>query len=204
MISFRLTLEEIPPRMLDWLKECGTTLLVQEHGNRQHYHGFADWHIETYRTKFKREFEGGNKVWSIKKCDTDYVKYLRYICKGSDRDTLPLVIFNVGHNTSELHSEYWLHNVDYINRTAQKNRAHNLIEQIWQDINSELENTLSGRQIAARIFRWYMENNKRLPPGFSMQSMAMTFLARVNDRYEGPDRLSDTDMISRLYPNIQF
>lgn len=206
-IAFRITLDTLDSEFLKWLTDNGTTLLVKENGLQCgiHFHGYAVANINGYRTRFKRALSGGNKVWSIKKCDDKNVTgYLRYICKGPEQGTMPTVILSEGHDTETLHYEYWTLNTQYKERANKKRKAENVLEDVWNDIKDELGFTVSGQQIASRIFRWYIDNNRRLPTGFAMQSMAMTYAARINDNYYGPEKLTDNEMISRLYPNINF
>lgn len=158
MICFRITKDVVPDNVLNYLISKGLLLLVQEVGEEMghiHFHGMLDMPRKTLSDFFRKNFEGGNKVWSVKEC-TDVDGWLRYCCKGTSRGMMPDIRYNVGHDTVSYHNAYWDINKELKKPENRKRKAESVLEEIWEDIKEELGTCVSGRVIASVIFRWYM------------------------------------------------
>lgn len=199
-------MEEIPDNVINYLISKNLQLLVKEVGeetHKEHYHGMIDMPRKTLYDFFRKNFTGGNKVWSVKEC-TDIDGWIRYCCKGQQRGVLPDIRYNVGHDVDAVHNAYWDVNDELKQPAVKRKRAVNLLEEIWEDIKEELGTCISGRVIASIVYRWYLKKQKRLPTSFAMHSMCMTYAARVNDMNVGIYQLTDTEMCAKLYPNVEF
>lgn len=79
----------------------------------------------------------GNKCYSLKACDDDHEAYIRYICKGSSRDSPPTIWTHQGLEFSReaiaaAHLAYYV-NQDAVRENAVKRRkveSGNIVEQI--------------------------------------------------------------------------
>lgn len=205
-ISFRLTLTDVPEHLMSYMIQRGLTLLVKERGSeteKDHFHGYIEMNLKTFRDYLRVKIGGGNTVYSVKEC-FDVAGYLRYCCKGESKDIGPDIRYNVGHDIEKLHEEYWNVNAELKVKANKKRKAENVLEEVWEAIKGDLGHSVSGTQCAQLIVRWHLDNNRRLPAGFAMQTMCMTYVARSNDRLTGPDKLTDAELVARLYPNINF
>lgn len=205
----------IPSELFDWLKTHGLMYVVREFGEKcgEHYHLLIHANANTIRTKFKRawnreEYDGqlpgkGNAKWSIKKCD-DEAGYKRYMSKGASKDEQPDVVYSVGIDSAMYHEDYWKINAELSAKSTRKRKAATIMDEIWGDLREDIGFSTDGTLIAAKILRWYLSKGLRVPNEFSMKTMTMTFVCRVNDSMSGCDKLSDVELIRRLYPSVSF
>ena len=112
LIALRITMDEIPEDLWNYLKMKGCRLAAREgDGSKQafHYHMYLEGNLETVRKYLRRKYKGGNKLYSIATVRFPY-DYMRYICKGEGRDSEPTIMVNDGYDTHSLHNEYWSRN----------------------------------------------------------------------------------------------
>lgn len=195
---------DLPKGFLPWSVEKGLLLMVRENGEQCgiHYHLIFEGNINVVRCYLKRHIPGGNASWSVKLLD-DVEGFKRYCCKGADNATQPDVIFNIGIDTSEYHARYWEINQE-LKSAVKKKKNSSPLEQIWEDLEGAIGASTSGVYIASLILRWHLDRKKRVPNSFNMSSMVQTFICRSNDRLDGVDKMSDVDLVRRLYPNINY
>lgn len=195
---------ELPKGFIPWSVAKGLLLMVREIGENgaPHYHTIFEGTMNAIRCYCKRNIPGGNASWSCKLLD-DVEGFKRYCCKGVDVDTLPEVIYNIGIDVSEYHQAYWKVNAE-LKAAVKKKKPENVLEQIWGDLQESIGGSTDGVTIASLILRWHIDRSKRVPNSFNMCSMVQTFICRSNERLEGVDKMSDIELVRRLYPNINY
>lgn len=206
---------EIPKDLFDWLKDHGLVYVVREFGEKcgEHYHLLIHGNANTIRWKFKKAyprelFDGqlpssGNAKWSVKKCD-DEAGYKRYMSKGASKDEQPDVVYSIGVDSAMYHEDYWKINEELTAKSNRKRKAATMLDEIWADLRDEIGFSTDGTLIGSKILRWYLKKGLRVPNEFSMKTMCMTFVCRVNDTMSGCDKLSDVELLRRLYPSVNF
>ena len=206
-ISFRLTQEVIPEEHLNYFKMKGLKLACQEGDGKEqsfHYHMYFEGNLNTLRQYVKRNFPGGNAVYSIKKCDDLFVNYLRYICKGESRDGEPRMLFSDGYDIQKLHDEYWdaqdEFRADLKKTLGKRKRVKNVLEECWERIEGTCTESSTQTAIGAEIIQWYLDQGMRLPTTFAMSSMINTYVARLNR--QAVHGVSAIDLFRRLYPTL--
>lgn len=202
-LCIRFTGDMLPVGMFAYLREHGLLLLVKEkgsNGDNPHFQGILQANMNTVRCYLKKHVPGGNAVWSLKKCPTpgDFAKYLSKEIKTGGE-----VIYNEGYDMDALNLE-WHETAAQIAAKSKKRKHENVTDAIYEDIKEDIGETLDGRTIASSILRWHITNGKRVPNSFNMQTLTMTYVCRQNETYEGVDKLSDIELVARLYPQINF
>lgn len=196
---FRIT-DKIPEGFLPGLRRSNELLLVVrefgKEGDNLHYHGLCNARINSLRTFFKRNLEGGNKRWSVKKTDGNAESCFRYLCKGADEDTPPDIVFStVDHD--KYHQEYYECREEYVSELRKKRRKLNVLEDCWTDIKDKI--STDEIDIGAAICEWYGEQGKRFPARFAMQTMVTTYLWRKESEIQTSDKMSSRDFYLRYY-----
>lgn len=88
-------------------------------GENPHVHAifYSEKTLAALRKAFQRAFpaKNGNAAYSLKACDEEFSGYINYMCKGADRDTLPVVELRQGleYTDDEIeaaHDRYWVNN----------------------------------------------------------------------------------------------
>lgn len=204
-LCLRISRDVLPVGLMTYLIENGLHLLVKEKGSsgdNPHFQGIIKTKVNSIRTYFKRIFEGGNKDWSVKKCP-EPGRFAQYLSK--ELLTGGEVIYNEGYDMKALNIAYHEEAVQ-VKSSTKKRRIDNVTEEIWADkkFRDTVGCSTDGRVIAAGILRWHIDAGRRVPNSFNMQTLAMTYVVRNNDLSNIHDRLSDVEMVSRLYPNINF
>lgn len=203
-ITVRYTVDVIPDEHLTWFKMNGLRLAVKEGGEdkKDHFHFYVEGVINTWRTYFKRHIGGGNAVYAIKKCDEDYIGYLRYICKGENGGE-PKVLFSDGYDIKKLHDEF-IEVGKEMKAAAQLNkkrkRPTNVLEECWEYVQEKCTCSSTQTVIIATIMDWYYEHRMRLPNNASMSTMCNTYIQWFNKSSLLP--LSSEDLARRLYPTL--
>ena len=135
------------------------------------------------------------------------LKVLLIICAKEPREEEPDILYNVGILTDGRHTVWWLKH-DEIQESKcneRKRKTENLLEECYHDIVDKLkEGSPNAWNICALVLRWYLDKNKRVPSSFAMQTMVMTYYCRLNEEMNEIDRLTDSELVNRLYPNVQF
>lgn len=199
----RVTGDMLPVGLFAYLREKGLLLLVKElgaDGDNPHFQGIVNGNLNTVRQYFKKHVPGGNAAWSIKKCP-DPGRFAQYLAK--DLNTTGTVIYSDGYDMTALNVAYH-EEAAQVKASNKRKRVENVLEQCWEDVQSSIGCSNDGRVLAAAILRWHLDNGRRVPNAFSMQTMAMTYVCRQNDKCEGTDKLSDVELVARLYPQINF
>lgn len=104
-----------------WIKQWDSYLMVYEEAGDENPHVHAIIHtsqtLKQLRNSFTYKFKEhtGNKAYSLKKCDDDFEAYIRYICKGKDKDSQPVVLAKCGLKYDDEvikagHEMYWVNN----------------------------------------------------------------------------------------------
>lgn len=83
--------------------------------------------LKAVRSAFCREFPEsvGNKSYSLKPCDDDFQAYIRYICKGVDKDTPPVIWCHNGllytpEAIADAHAKFYVNRAAIIEDRARK------------------------------------------------------------------------------------
>lgn len=203
--AVRITGDDLSDELRLYLISKNVLILCKEVGKEghAHFHCVIQMNENTLRNRLRNEFTGpgGSRMWALSKVH-DLEGALRYCVKGETRGVYNLQYSVIDHE--RYHQAYWDINDECRKPENKKRRATTVLEECWEDIRDGLGNTLSGLEIAAAVFRWYNKKNMRLPSGFAMNTMCMTYAARINDANHSGDKLSDKAMCARLYPMIQF
>lgn len=208
-VAMRLTMGEIPEVHFNYFKTKGLKLVCKESADDEvpndHFHLFFEvTTINSLRMYCKKNFQGGNAVWSIKKCDDNFVDYLKYICKGTSKNDEPKIVLSDGYNIKELHDQYWERNAELKEavRSIKRKRVHNVLEECWDYIQDECTESSDGTSIGAAICKFYHEHRLRFPVSHAMSSMINTYLYRFNCQAIVP--IDNRDFFRRMYPNLQY
>lgn len=120
---------------------------------------------QALRSSFVRGCPGvsGNKSYSLKKCDDDVDAYIRYICKGHDSTTPPLIWFRQGLDYTEeviasAHGQYWVNNAALVANAKKRQKVDggNVVEQIEKICKSRGYKSHERKEIAGvylEVFR---------------------------------------------------
>lgn len=167
-------------------------LIVQEHVNNEnkHYHFYAEYqNAPSLRNMLSRKLniKGKNRI-NIKESDSDFDKYITYICKGNSITEQPIVIYN---NTTidieEQHQLYYDNQKDYKdNKKKDRTTIYQDIEilineyiQTLEDINYDIDPV----RITKIILDYYKTNNKTLVKHY-ISTLVETFVTRHSTHYE--------------------
>jgi len=113
--------ESFRSEIAEWMRKWDAYLVVFEEADGENPHVHAIIHtvqtIKQVRNAFTYKFKShsGNACYSIKKCDDDFEAYIRYMCKGANKDTEPVVIAKCGLKYDDQvikdgHAQYWVNN----------------------------------------------------------------------------------------------
>lgn len=130
-VRFDLTDEFTDVHARQWMAaNCESYYMVREGGNvNPHVHGYGVCSkvLASLRQSARRAVgAGGNRAYSLKICDPDVAGYHRYLCKGSNRDTLPQIVCRQGIAFTDewfknQHDSYWINNAEVVaNRHKRK------------------------------------------------------------------------------------
>lgn len=177
-------------------------LLVRETGSateKPHLHGVLRTHVNVLRNVLRREFGlKGNQDYSVKKIketEEDLRKTMRYCCKGESKESAPDVLFAApGVDVKCLQTEYY-----QFRRSDQSKTSSTVLMDCYEGIRSVSTDPSS---LGISIYRWYVDQKKRLPSSFNMSSMMITYAAWNNESAPKETKLSDADMFRRCYPNL--
>lgn len=205
-IAVRYTVECIPQDHFNWFKMKGLQLAVRE-GNGEdkeyHFHLYVEGNLNGWRTYFKRNIGGGNPTFSIKKCQEDYVGYLRYLCKGDPVGTEPFVVFSNGYDIKKLQEEFIAVGKEMrvaARLNSKRKRPTNVLDECWEYVQENCSSGSSQTAIGVTIMNWYYSHRMRLPNNASMSTMINTYMQWFNKTSLTP--MNDFDMFRRLYPNL--
>ena len=62
----------------------------------------------------------------------------------------------------------------------------------------------SAEKVCSVIIRWYLDQQLRLPTSFAMETMVVTYRARLNDLQDDNRKLSDREMATALYGKVLY
>lgn len=223
--SIRITIDEIPTIVKNTLlQKYGLTLLVREMGaetQKLHYHGLltTDKSCATIRQYIKRQFSGNN-MYSLK-IVKEVNGWINYLCKEDPVD----VVINIGHDIAKHHRQYLLHQEEKKEFIKEKKERMASLEDIYNDVKSILVNDplyqrpmycydhehqkdyidTQFSKIGAAIIRHYVNNKKRLPTSFNMETMIITFQAWINEEKDDEDERKHDDIqtFQYLYPKLE-
>lgn len=120
--------EDIREKVVKYVSDTqGSVFLVREYmAARPHYQAYirCEVKLDALRKRFKNQFPEikGNKFYSLAVV-TKPTEYLRYLCKGSDKDSLPDVVHHCGLVQLDIPSEhklYWEANECLKNKSRTK------------------------------------------------------------------------------------
>lgn len=148
-----------------WLSRFESFFVVREGVSNPHVHMWlsGDKEYAAVRKDIQRSFAGaGNGFYSLKRCDSDYVDYYRYMCKGEEQGSLPDVCFRQGllftdEWVQEKHDEYWEFNASIV---CARGSAENVVSYVEREAKRlKLDGT--NREEVARIYvKHYVEKRK--------------------------------------------
>lgn len=202
-ILLRITGDMLPVGMFAYLKENGLLFLVKELGKdgvNPHFQGIIRMNKNSLRTKLKRT-DLTSREWSVKETD-NVERSVQYLCK--ELQTGGQVIYNEGFDTERLSRAYHEEAVQHA-ASKKRKRGENVLELCYDDIKKEIGHSTDGRVIGAEVLRWHIENGRRAPNAFSMQTLINTYVCYQNNKLDGSiDKLSYMELLSRLYPNVNY
>jgi len=110
-------------------KHCEAWIVAyEEAGDNKHIHAIIDSHKKDKDLRNALRLLGtGNRSYSLKQCTDDYVDYIRYICKGVDKDQPPVIWTYQGLDYSEevireAHDKYWVTNEAYKENASKRRK----------------------------------------------------------------------------------
>lgn len=205
-IAARYTVETISQDHLNWFKMKGLKLAVREGNGKDkeyHYHMYIEGNLNVWRLYFKRHIGGGNAVFSIKKCQDDYVGYLRYMCKGEPEGSEPCVLFSDGYDIKKLQEEFVAvgkEMKDAAKLNSKRKRPTNVLDECWEYVQENCTCSSTQTGIGVAIMKWYYSHRMRLPNTASMSTMINTYIQWFNETAITP--IPDDDLFRRLYPTL--
>lgn len=123
--------ESFRKRISDWCSKVADGFIVayEVEGENRHIHAILDSskEIKKLRSDFTRSFPEcvGNKGYSLKECDDNYDAYIRYICKGVNKDIGPVIWCHQGlmygrSEIDEAHQKYWVNNESLVENAKKR------------------------------------------------------------------------------------
>lgn len=160
-------------KLSEWLSDRGDAFIVayEEAGDNKHVHIILDSRhaIKAVRSSFVRTFPlvTGNKGYSLKRCDDDWAAYIRYICKGVDKDTPPVIWIRQGlHYTDEViaesHAKYWVNNAAIKENAAKRVKVEGatIVEQLERICKEKKYKAYERKEIALEYMRLFRDARK--------------------------------------------
>lgn len=149
-------------------------LVCREQAAEDHCHiyGRGALKLKGLQASFKKFFpdHGGNAGHSIKQCDSQVYDYLKYICKGSNQDTPPIIVSKQGIDftdeyVAELHAAYWVSNAEIRNNSKKREHlklAGTIVEQVEREAKQlKLSGQCYDREAVAAIYvKMYVDARK--------------------------------------------
>lgn len=190
-------------KLVEWLESngCGSVLCVYEdhEGENPHVHLiiWSEKKLEALRKSFKRAFPEhvGNKGYSIKVCDDDTDAYMRYMCKGKDKNTLPRVVYRMGldytdDNIKRYHEQYWVNNDALMTNKRKRGELKlGLIERIEKICKDEGVRKNDREGIAKIYIRLYRDARKSINT-FAARAVVNTVQILLDDTGDCMDELA--------------
>lgn len=156
-------------RLVQWLGlvAFGWIVAYECEGLNKHVHLILDsgYDIKKLRNSFTRTFSEcvGNKGYSLKLCDDDYDAYIRYICKGPERDIEPIIWSRQGllytdEAIKAAHAQYWVNNEALITNSKKRKAVEkeNIVEQVEKkakELKLKAYDRVGVAQVYIRMFR---------------------------------------------------
>jgi len=160
-------------RLSQWLSSVANGFIVSFEttiGQNDHVHCIVDCHksIKVIRSSFCRAFPEsvGNKSYSLKLCDDEYLAYVRYICKGKDKETDPVIWIRQGllyrdEDIKDAHEKYWVNNAAIEeNRTKRKAVDGNLVEQLERICKKKGVRAMDRQRVAEEYIKLFRDARK--------------------------------------------
>lgn len=148
--------------LVDYLGSCGGSYFVvfEEAGDNKHYHCYfeSERKISAVRKAIQRLGQVGNGGYSLKLCDAHYDRYLQYMCKGPDAESLPDVVAVHGLMFTddwiqEKHDAYWVDNAQIReNRIKRKRIASASVTELLEEQCKHKAVAWSNRQLIAEEY----------------------------------------------------
>lgn len=177
MVQFALRLDyksEYYDRVLAILCLASRYFAVIEDGDQgqnTHIHAimYSDKKLAALRKAIQRQFpeERGNGFYSLKECDQDIDAYMRYMCKGSSKESMPVILGYCGldYNKSSIvdwHNAYWVNNEALAkNKKKRKGKDAGTVTEILEKRCKEKKIRADEREkIAHEYIRMYAEWRK--------------------------------------------
>ena len=110
-----------------------------------------------------------------------------------------LVKARIGEN----HEAYRKEN-EALNRAPKRNKKRNLLEECWVYVREFCMEDESAENVCSVIITWYLDQQLRLPTCFDMETMVLTYRARLNELQNDDHKLSDREMATALYGKVLY
>lgn len=187
-----------------WLDAKGVAGFgVREIGaeNHEHWHWYCESDqlskLSQVRTSLTRACPDlkGNGAYSVKPCDEDYVKYLRYICKGEEKGAGAQCVWRYGlpwtdARLEELHQEYW-----EANRAVKKRKVGSIVQEVYDACVAKSLKWDDEREIGKTYLRVLVDGGKGIN-FFSIKSNIRLIQIKLCPTDEAFDCISDRLFIS--------
>lgn len=176
-----------------WLsKECSNYLVCRElpeSNDHCHVFGVCDRTFKGLQANFRRSFPQhiGNEWYSLKECDAEVYDYLKYICKGVDANTPPVIVCHQGIEYTqsyleELHAGYWVCNEELTKNSKKRDSLKlrgNVVEQLELQCKQAKLDGSDRTAVAKLLVQKYVEARKPVNV-FQAKSVVNTVCALLN------------------------
>lgn len=149
-------------------------LVVEEdHDGNRHIHAYLRFSgaIKSFRNKFLYAFKDhrGNKAYSVNEMwsgEENHIGYFRYMCKGVDRDTRPIVVISSGiqftpTDLERYHQEYYDHADDYQKKRKRKADELSIEDELVKRCkDKQLRPTINKLAVIRQCIHLYKERKK--------------------------------------------
>lgn len=183
--------------LVKWMEShsTGSVFAVYEDhdGENPHVHVvlWSDKRADALRKSFKRLFPTkiGNGGYSLKPCDDDVEAYMRYMCKGREKNVLPRVIYRMGLDYTDVkieqyHDQYWVNNDALMSNKRKRGELKlGLIEKIEKICKDEGVRKNDREGIAKIYIRLYRDARKSINT-FAARAVVNTVQVLLDDTGE--------------------
>jgi len=196
--------EHLAANLAAWLVAVATCFFVVKefggaNGENPHVHVYfeSDKKLEALRKDFRRKFPDntGNGGYSLKACDEDIDAYGRYMCKGSDRDTLPDVVCRQGllytdQWVKDMHDQYWVNNDSLMKNKRKRVALGNVVEKLELECKEKQIRWDDRKSIALEYVRMYKGAAKPINVFYARQ-VVNTVSCLLDDTGKAEEQLAD-------------
>lgn len=208
--GFRIDDSVMPEGLHDELIKIGMTFCVKEKVDKDgidtnpHFQGIINGVESTIRKSIKKYGYKGNGQYGLTKL-TDVEGYINYLCKGTSEEEGPDVRYNDGINLEGRHQVWWIKKNEIQkaqSSRSKKRKFDNILDTCYEEIFEKVDHNSSRLDVGCAILQWHLDNGKRIPTSFNMESMVGTYRLRLNEVAPVDERKSISDMWLSLYPKL--